>query len=58
MYMAYSKDGKRDVQQGAINCLTASDVCGQLYTSSAYNNNENFACSRHVRRLPELNWAA
>ena len=56
--MAYSKDGKRDVQQGAINCLTASDVCGQLYTSSAYNNNENFACSRHVRRLPELNWAA
>jgi len=44
MYMAFSKDGKGDVQQGAINCLTVSDVCvcGQLYTLAAYNNNRKF----------------
>jgi hypothetical protein len=38
VYMAYSKEGKGDMQQGAINCLTASDVCAWLLITTNPQN--------------------
>ena len=40
IYMAYSQKVRDTCSKGP-----ATDVCGHLYTSAAYNK-ENFACSR------------
>jgi hypothetical protein len=57
MYMAYSKEGMGDVQQGAINCQQ-HQMCVVNFILWLLITTKKILHAADIRQLPELNWTS